>query len=125
LRAEIAVCAADGSGATVWGATTHQSPFPSNSTTEGEIATSETAYVVRVAGDDTAVTNGQRLRLRVYIDDITNSPMVTAFTATLFYDGTSGGASGDSFIILPQTVTEYISVRVPRSPGVDSGNAHL
>ena len=35
--------------------------------------------------------------------------MATSFTTTVYYAGTSGGASGDTYITLPQTVTEYVS----------------
>ena len=36
--------------------------------------------------------------------------MGNAFNVQRFYNGTRGGASGDSYITLPQTVTEYAAV---------------
>jgi len=62
---EIAVCAADGTSPTVWGYTLHG----------GEVTTSEAAYQFFVAGDDVAVTNGQRIRIRIYTDDSSAAAM--------------------------------------------------
>lgn len=115
IRAELAVCNDDGSGAAVWAAASIISiaslggaSTSSGTDTAGELTTSEAAVVGYLAGSDVAVSAGQRLRLRVFIDDNARTSMVTAHTCTLFYDGTSGGASGDSFITLPQSVTEYV-----------------
>ncbi len=99
-RLEIAVCANDGTGATVW----------ASGASYDEPLTSESALTVTVAGDDTAITNGQRLRIRIYIDDsVATFKMATGFTATIDYAGTSGGASGDTFVTLPQSVTEFVT----------------
>jgi hypothetical protein len=58
---------------------------------------------------DTAVTVGQRLRVRLYVADSVSSPWITAagHTATIDYAGATGDADGDSFIQLTQTVTEF------------------
>lgn len=118
-RAEIAICNTNGTGATVWGVSLFQSsPNPI-------LLTTELAAGVYVGGDDTAVTDGQRIRVRIYIDDENAFAMTGSQTATFYYAGTSGGASGDSFMTLPQTVTEFVTTRVPRSPGVDSGFGHF
>lgn len=98
LRAEMAVTASDGTGGVVWAATSH----PVAQTT------SEVAYQFYLAGADTAVTDQQRLRLRLYIDDSSDVAMGTAATATTFYAGTSGGASGDTYLTFGQTLTEYV-----------------
>jgi hypothetical protein len=102
IRVEVAICASDGTSPVVWG-----------SSNDGvELGTSEAAMTFSIAGDDTTVTDGQRLRIRVYFDD---APGVAMFSDgglnqfNLRYAGTSGGASGDTFITLPQAVTEYVS----------------
>lgn len=115
IRAELAVCDSDGSNATTWGAATIvDAATVGGATTDpnGALGTSEAAVRGYLSGDDLAVTDGRRLRLRVFVDDMGQLPCVTGRTATLWYDGTSGGASGDSFITLPQSVTEY----APRGP---------
>jgi hypothetical protein len=96
-RVEIAVCASDGTSPVVWGA----------SNDGNEIGATEGAMTFLVAGDDIAVTDGQRLRIRVLFDDGPVVAMASGFNLVLFYAGTSGGASGDTFITLPQTVTEF------------------
>jgi len=96
-RVELAITANDGSGPTVWGATSY--PGPTFSSTE----VTQTFYV---AGADTAITNGQRLRIRVYIDDISTAAMLSGGDNRLYYAGTSGGASGDTFLTFGQTLSE-------------------
>jgi hypothetical protein len=99
-RLEVAVVNNDGTSPTIWGATVSRDGF----------GTSEAAVKFYVAGADLAVTDGQRLRLRFSIDDHSRvAAMATGFTVTLYYAGTSGGASGDTYITLPQSVTEYIA----------------
>lgn len=118
IRGEIAVVNSDGSGAVVWAANDLNN-FGAPSA--GALDTVETASVIDIAGDDLAVTAGQRLRFRVYIDDMSTAPIVTGRTATFFYAGTSAAASGDSYVTLTQTVTEFAETYVPRNPGVDYG----
>lgn len=113
LRMELATTDNDGSNVVIWAAAN----FNSDATVDrGELTNSEAAYVWHLGADDLAVSDGQRLRLRAYIDDTGNTPMVTGHTATLFYDGTSGGASGDSFITLTQTVSEFADATFPPVP---------
>lgn len=110
LRVELAVVNGDGTGAVVWGAASiYDSSSPTASSTTFQLATTEIAFSHWLAGPATAVTAGQRLRFRVYIDDDGQSAMTNGETATLYYAGTSGGSSGDSFIVLPQTVTENVA----------------
>ena len=106
IGVEIAICNSDGSSPTVWGYANREADTGGGQI--GEIATSDTAYSVWVAGDDTAVSNGQRLRIRVFIEDCANAAMVASHTVTLTYAGTFGGVSGDSYVILPQSVTEFV-----------------
>lgn len=110
---ELAVCDADGSNAVVWGA----DRSVSNGT--GEAGTTESAFTGSICGPDLAVSAGQRLRLRVFVDDMRGFPLVTGHTVTLWYDGTSGGASGDSFITLSQTVSEFVATNSPPPPRRD------
>lgn len=101
VRCEVAVTAGDGSSPVVWGATSHPT----------ELTTSEAAYQFYVAGDDVTVTDGQRLRIRFYLDDYQAAAMAAtgAASADLFVAGTSGGASGDTYLIFGQTLTEYVA----------------
>lgn len=92
VRAELAVCDGDGANAVVWSA--------GNTLGVGsELTTAETAYLVLLVGPDTPVTAGQRLLFRVYLDDCEVS-LTTGYSATLFYAGTTEGASGDSYLLL-------------------------
>jgi hypothetical protein len=96
---EIAICATDGTSPVIWG----------ESLDGVELGTSEAAMTFLVAGDDVAVTAGQRLRIRVYWDDAPSVAMSLVNSNTLFYAGTTASASGDTYIVLPQTVTEFSS----------------
>jgi hypothetical protein len=102
LRAEIAVVAGDGTAATVWGVANVES----DTTLGGELGTTDAAKVAWVAGDDVAITAGQRLRFRVYVDDPAIGPLVTGNTVTVTYNGASAAAAGDTYVILPVAVTE-------------------
>lgn len=101
IRADVAVTANDGTGATVWGIGGMRT----------ELTTSEAANQFWIGGDDTSISAGQRLRFRVYIDDIYGSndgtqTMVTGYTATVYYAG-ADAATGDTYFTLPISVTEY------------------
>jgi len=97
VHAEIAICGSDGSSPVVWAKGVHRD----------YIATTETSYDVRLAGPSTAITEGQRIRVRVYIDDHAYGAMAASKTATLYYDGTTPGASGDSYVLWPVALTEF------------------
>lgn len=101
IRAEIAVTAGDGSGAVVWAATTHPT----------ELTTGEAAYTFYLAGDDLAVIAGQRIRIRILWDDSSIAAMGSAVPLTVSYAGTSGGASGDTYLTFGQTLTEYVAAQ--------------
>lgn len=105
-RVEIARVDADGTNPTVWAATTHSS----------EWGTSEANGTMYVAGADLAISDGQRLRLRLFIDDDNISSLVSGHTVTNRYAGTSGGGSGDTFITFEQTLSQFSASpdRVPR-----------
>ncbi len=82
----------DGSNATVWGKN-HR----------GINGTGTADYTFWVTGDDLAVSEGQRLRLRVYIDDAGAGPLVTGRTVVFSYNGTAGGST-DSLGIFTDTL---------------------
>lgn len=125
LRAEIAIVNSDGTGAAVWGSAILTGPIGPRSFQgilnllyQGNISTVETSRMSHIAGQDTAVAAGKRLRLRVLIDDERHTAMVTGGTITVYYAGTTAEASGDAFIILPQTVTESAGQpTTPPAPG--------
>lgn len=97
--AELAVCDVDGGNPVIWAA-----GHP-NDAIGGELGTTEGTMNWVLCGSDTVVTNAQRLRFRAFIDD-TQLAMLASRTATLFYDGTTVNATGDSWIQLTQTVEE-------------------
>jgi hypothetical protein len=96
-RAELAVCASDGTSPTVWGV----------GSTSFELGTGTTTYTeFLIAGDNVSVTDGQRLRLRFYADNLNDDNMVSGYTATLGYAQTT---SPDTFLTLPVALAEYSS----------------
>lgn len=108
MLCEIAIVDNDGTNPVVWGLNGwgQASGFELNPTTE-------TAGAHYVVGPDTAITDGKRLRIRFFIDDVAGSAgailMSAASTATFYYAGTSGGASGDTFLTFGQTLTEFVA----------------
>jgi hypothetical protein len=102
---EIARVDSDGTNPVVWGYANKDATVVGNA---GELPTSElVGHTVYVSGADLVFTDGQRLRLRFFADDCADVPTVTANQITVYYNGPTGGASGDTFLILPQTVTEF------------------
>lgn len=119
LRVELAVCNGDGSSAVVWAASSlidSDAIGSAGASTSANGALTGTTASVRgyLLAPDVAVTAGQRLRLRVFADDNSSTPMVATRTVTLRYDHTTTG-SGDSFITLGQSVTEFVAA-TPRGP---------
>jgi hypothetical protein len=98
---EIARVAGDGTSPTVWAV--GQSTADINST--------EAASSVLLAGDDLAITSGQRLRIRVYIHDrfgsslVGSTVMATAHTGLIYINGTTPGATGDSYVTFTSDLT--------------------
>jgi hypothetical protein len=105
IRCEIARVASDGTSPTVWASWC----MSANNGRTGELNTSEAAETVNVSGDDLAITDGQRLRIRLYIDDYPLIAMGASQTVTTYYAGTSAAASGDTYITFPVTLTEFVS----------------
>jgi len=104
MRCEVAVVNSDGSSPTVWATWC----IDGSGTNIGELGTSEAASTANVSGDDLSVIDGQRLRIRLYLEDSANLAMQASKTATFFYNGTSAAASGDSYITFAQTLAEFI-----------------
>lgn len=117
FRVEVAITDQNGANATVWGVGGHT----------GQLTTSETDYQFWIGGASTSITDGQRIRLRIYLDDAAFvggsaiNGMVSGQTATLYYAGTSGGASGDTYVQFPFTLTEYVPTNSPNA-GLASGS---
>lgn len=103
FRVQIARVDADGTNAQVWA----EACFPiSSPISTGEFAINGPV----IAGDDLAFTDGQRLRVRFYGGDGNIMPYDNSGGSTMrmWYAGTSGGASGDTFITLTQSVSEFV-----------------
>lgn len=105
LRAEMYIVSQDGQTWTKWA----QGICNINTNSAGELPTSETALLVQLAGDDTAVTDGQRLGLRIFAEDTSNAAASALPSLTFTYSGPTGGAAGDSFVSLNATLLELVS----------------
>jgi hypothetical protein len=105
LRLEIARVASDGTSPTIWSSVC----IATSSLDFGALTTSEVARTANLSGDDLAISDGQRLRFRIYLEDLSAGIMAPSQTVTTYYAGTSAAASGDTYITLPQSVTEFVS----------------
>lgn len=94
IQAEVAVVNNDGSGATVYGASCYG----------GELSTTAQTVPIMVAGNATVISAGQRIRLKLNLDDY-EGPLVTGHTATVSYS-TATGVTADTRIQFPITLTE-------------------
>jgi hypothetical protein len=103
VKAEVAVTASDGTSPTVLGVACIAA-----GSTFGEITTSDVAYTADVGVADTAVSDQQRLRLRIYVDDLSWAALATGHTVTVTYSGTSAAAAGDTYVTLPQSISEFV-----------------
>lgn len=119
---EVAIVNSDGSGASVWGSFCENSANETSFATCSINSTSDGAQTVYVSGTDTAVTQGQRLRFRIYLGSASGQ-MTTGYTVAVSYNGASGGAAGDTYVVLPQTVTSAATLfaqpcNLGNSPGM-------
>jgi hypothetical protein len=107
---EIAVTNSDGSSPTVYGV---------GHGGYGYVTTTEAAYVFYVAGADISITQGQRLRIRLKIDDpddtVSNTGMAASQTATLYFNG-AAGATGDTYLHFPVTLQALAPYAPPTQP---------
>lgn len=109
IRLSAHVIASDGSNPRFFGA--------SNGVTVIS-GTSEQTLPVELSGPDISIGEGERIMFTVSADDhasvgtATTAPMNSGRAVYLFYAGTSGGASGDSYITLPITPAEASLINV-------------
>ncbi len=106
LKIEVAIVSQDGTTRTLWGTSWLSNQGGGN--TFGALPASLAATTVWVGGDDTAITDGQRLSFRLLADDTANARITGLPRLEFTYHGGTGGASGDSWVFLPQTLTEYV-----------------
>jgi hypothetical protein len=93
VRAELARTDGDGTNPTVW------AKWNSGS------SSSESGRTIYLAASDMSISTGQRLRVRFYLDDGQGN-LAPAVAGTIYYAGASG-ASGDTYLTFPITLTEY------------------
>lgn len=74
-------------------------------TERGELGTTETLCNYTFGVPDTVFADGDRLGILVFVDGMMDAAKNGAYTATLYYNGTTDAASGDTWIQLTQTVT--------------------
>jgi len=110
LRCEIAICDIDGSNPVAWGMGGAGTDTTNNNYIE--LTTSQVAAQFWVSGDDLSITHGQRIRIRFFIDDVfghytsTIYNMASGYSVTVYYAG-SAGATGDTYLTFPITLTEH------------------
>ncbi len=103
LGIEVARVASDGTSPTVWAVGYFSEP--GEGTDVGELPTTETAISALIGGDDLAISDNQRLRIRLLLHGVPQN-MITARTVTTYYAGTTGGASGDAFLTFSDVLAE-------------------
>jgi hypothetical protein len=117
FRGEVASCASDGSSPSVWGGAGASRP---TSISGG----ADTIFSCYPSGADRSITDGQRLRFRLYIDNDA-AAMVTGKTVRVTYNGATSGAVGDTFVVLPQTVTEFTGGAAAVIPDVYTARSRM
>ena len=118
LRFEIAVVDQDGTNPTVWASNCIiDTASPGSNTPYGNGIMDNVNRPVRGwwAGESKSIAGGQRLRFRVFWDDCASNPRVAGNTRTFNYNGPTAATAGDTWVILPQTVTEFSGI--PTSDG--------
>jgi len=105
FRVEVHRVDNDGTNAVLWAA-----GLLSRSGNIANLATTSQIHEARLLGPSLGVAGGQRVRVRVFVDDSyaeTFSTLTTGGTATMEFDGASGGAAGDTYLTLAETVAAY------------------
>ena len=105
--AELHVINNDGTGATVYGVSFAACNASANSFEFTNSDAAAAVWQMLILGPSISVTDGQRLRLRVFYDDA-NAQVVTGQTLRFSYNGTSADNPGDSWITLTESVTEFV-----------------
>lgn len=103
---EIAVVDGDGTNPVVYGI----GAWARDSIPSAELGTTEDVGSVYIAGNDISVSDGQRIRIRMYWSNNYLASAMASGTCTLFYASTTGSASGDAFVTFGQTLTEFSAV---------------
>ena len=98
VRVEVASCNNDGTNVTVYGSTAWVLA----------LSAGQSSSWIPICGPDLSITQGQRLRFRMLLDDH-EAALDSGNTATTYYDAGTLGASGDAFFILPVALTEYVA----------------
>lgn len=82
-----------------------------------ELTAAEAEYRVVLVADDVSIASGERLKLVVAFDDSdaggTTGAMVTGYTLIITFDGPTGGASGDSYLLFENTLSEPTTKIIP------------
>jgi len=108
-RCDISRVDGDGTNPTLWGSWC----LALRDNTGGKLGDAETIETFWISGDDLSISNGQRLRIRVYLEDESDDAIsAAAFTASVYYNGPTADASGDSWIQLPQNILELIPIPI-------------
>ncbi len=69
-----------------------------------ELGTTESARTITLASGTITISSGDRLFVVIGYYSV-GGTSASGYTATAWYDGTSGGASGDAFITFSETIT--------------------
>lgn len=96
MRLQVAVVNSDGTGEVIYG----------EAGSKLSISAVPGYNSVYVAGPDTAIAAGQRLRFRFYVDDY-SSPLVSTASATLYFNQADATTSGWATISMPVALAEY------------------
>ena len=109
LRVEVAIVNGDGSSPTViadMGVAGTASVHVTNTTD------SNPNHDALFGINSVSVTDGQRIRVRLYFDD-QGADAPGSQTFMMSYNGTSSGAAGDSSLRFNQTLTEFVAAKGP------------
>lgn len=102
---EIAVTNGDGSNPVIWGRACMY--VEGSSGVQGGLQPNEADHYIFVSGRNIVVTDGQRLRIRLYFDNSTSAQNPNSVgTSNFYYGAATYGASGDSYIVLPNAIVE-------------------
>lgn len=104
INGELAVVDDDGTESAIYGS---WGMISSDGSGSGELPTAAAQQFIFLGGPDIDVDDGQRLRLRLRLDDCGNGVVVTARTVTIDYDGTTDSADGDTWLQLTEDVEEF------------------
>lgn len=96
IRLEISVADQGGTYPLIWGA----------SSANVGISTTESEILVYVAGPYTIIPEKSRILFRLSITNF-EAQMNAGHTVTLYYNSATPNISGDTYVVLPNTFTEY------------------